>query len=254
MLKLTKYEFRKNRTTLIIIAIGFLLLQGYFLGSIILEKENHSGMSASLLAMYSMVCFFAVFILAVANYSKELSSKSSYLIFMTPNSPLSIIFSKMLNILIIGTAIVVVFFVLGLFDIKLLMDTYPEIGSFTEMIKEIMKAIGIDVGGFLAKLFYFVVSFLISFFAVVTLVYFSITLSATLLQNNRFRGFLSFGLFVVFVLIVGYISDLIPVPYPDTQKYSEALINLIPGTLVELVVMIASIAGCSILLEKKVSL
>lgn len=254
MLKLTKYEFRKNRTTLLIIAIGFLLLQGYFLGSIILEKENHSAVSSSLLALYSIVCFFAVFILAVANYSKELSSKSSYLIFMTPNSPLSIIFSKMLNILIIGTVIVLVFIVLGILDMKLLMDTYPEIGSFAEMMEEIMKAIGIDVGGFLAKLFYFIASFLISFFAAVTLIYFAITLSATLLQNNRFRGFLSFGLFIGFNIILNYISELLPIPYPDTANYSEALINLIPGTLLELMVMIGSIAGCSILLEKKVSL
>lgn len=254
MLKLTKYEFRKNRTTLLIIALGFLLLQAYFTGSIIVKNENHSAMSGTFLMLYSMVCFFAVFILAITNYSKELNSKSSYLIFMTPTSPLSIIFSKMLNILIIGTIILLVIMGLGFLDTKLLMDTYPEVGDFKELIEEIMKMIGIDITGFIIDLIYVIAIFLITFFTVVTMVYFSITLSATLLQNNRFRGFFSFTLFMIFTYVRGWISDKLPILYPDTIDYTEKMLNLIPSTLFEIAIMIASIVGCSILLEKKVSL
>lgn len=254
MLKLTKYEFRKNRTTLLIIALGFLILQGYFMGSIFLEKEMHSAVSAMLLFMYSMVCYFAMFILAVSNYSKELNSKSSYLIFMTPNSPLSIIFSKMLNILIIGTAIVLVIIGLGFLDIKLLMDTYPEVGDFTEMINEMMEVIGIDVGAFVIKIVAFIALFLISFFCSITMIYFAITLSATFLQNNRFRGLLSFGLFMLFTYLIGWIADKLPILYPDTTDSLESMLNLLPSSLLELVVMIGSIIGCSILLDKKLSL
>lgn len=254
MLKLTKYEFRKNRSVLLIIAVGFLLLQGYFLVSLFLEKETHSGMSASLLTLYSVVCFFAVFILAITNYSKELNSKTSYLIFMTPTTPLSIIFSKLLNILIIGIIIVLVFFGIGMLDLKLLMDTYPEVGSFAAFIDEIFEVIGVDSTLFFTQVGFYIVSFLISFFSTVTLIYFAITLSATLLQNNRFRGFVSFILFIGFTILTGYISDKLPVLCASPANSWDIMLNLIPDTILELIVMIVSILGCSVLLEKKVSL
>ena len=120
MLKLTKYEFRKNRTIFIIFAIGLILLQIYFMVSTYSGDDEHTIISSMMLFMYSMVCYFSVFMLAISSYSKELNSKSSYLIFMTPNSALKIILSKMLTILIIGLILLVLICVLGYFDISMI--------------------------------------------------------------------------------------------------------------------------------------
>ena len=76
MLKLMKYEFRKNRTALLVIGSGLLLLQLYYMFGCFTESDTHLGASAALLILWSVVCFFTVFILAVTNYSRELNSKS----------------------------------------------------------------------------------------------------------------------------------------------------------------------------------
>ena len=254
MLKLSKYEFRKNRTFLFIIFAGLLLLEGYFIGSIILQKEEHSGMSAAFLSMYAMVCYFAVFILAIANYSKELNSRSSYLIFMTPNSSLSIIFSKMFTILMIGFVLVLAICGLGYLDIQLLINAYPKIGDFKSFINSLLEAMGISSSQLALSIAFAVVEFLISFFSTITLIYFAITLSATLLQNNRFKGFVSFALFIALSYITGFITDKLPIINDNAETFSELMVNLIPTTLFDLIIMIGCILGCSTLLDKKVSL
>jgi len=254
MLKLTKYEFRKNRTLLIIFGIGLVLLQAYFMISISARNDEHTIMSSMLLFLYLMVCYFSVFMLAISSYSKELNSKSSYLIFMTPNPAVKIIFSKMLTILIIGLALLVFACALGAFDISLIYDTYPNVGSITEFVNEMMYYMGINTNGLILSIFAAVFQFIVSFFSIVTLAYFAITLSATLLQNNKLKGLVSFVIFIALSYFIGFISDMIPLPYSDRENILSVLISALPVTIFNIVVMIASIVGCAVLLEKKVSL
>ena len=126
MLKLSKYEFRKNRNFLLVIGIVFALLEIYFLAGIFMKDSGNSARALVFLFICAVVCFFSVFILAISNYSKELNSKSSYLIFMTPNTSLNIIFSKMFTILIIGLVSMTIICVTGYIDWKLLCQTFPE--------------------------------------------------------------------------------------------------------------------------------
>lgn len=254
MLKLSKYEFRKNRAFMFITLGGLFLLQIYFLVSTFLEYEDHSVLSAGLLTLYTMGCFFAVFILAVVNYSKELNSKCSYLIFMTPNSALKIILSKMLTILIIGSIILCVIIAVGYLDVMFLFDTYPELGSFHDFIMELLEAFGYSWTQILFTVVYDVITFLISFFSVVTMIYLSITLSSTLLQNKRCKGFLSIAIFLGLLFANEAISNLFPIIFKNPDSYLQVAVNLLPTTIFELVVMLGCIFGSAILLERKVSL
>ena len=47
---------------------------------------------------------------------------------------------------------------------------------------------------------------------------------------------------------------MLPYPYSDPENVLYVLISTLPVTIFNMVIMIASIIGCSILLEKKVSL
>lgn len=254
MLKLSKYEFRKNRNFLIIIGVGLLLLQIYFMASTFLENTDHTMISSLFLFMYSLICYFAVFILAISNYSKELSSKSSYLIFMTPNSALNIIFSKMFTILIIGLVLLIAICALGYLDISLIYNTYPNIGEIADFADELMKMLGFNTAELILSIFASVLEFIISFFSVVTLAYFAITLSATLLQNNKFKGIVSFAIFLALTYLIGFISDKLPVIYDNPQNLFQAFMSMLPVTIFDVVIIAACILGCSALLEKKVSL
>lgn len=117
MLKLTKYELRKNLLSIGIVAGIICVLQALFMFFCLTENLNYTSLFGGLLIIAASVSYFIVFIFGVVTYYRELSSKSSYLIFMTPNSSLSIITSKLLYTLIIGIGISAIFIGFGVLDI-----------------------------------------------------------------------------------------------------------------------------------------
>ena len=220
MLNLIKYEFRKNRMVLMIIGGGLLLLQLFYMFQIFTYKEEEEfwlPMSISFLSIYALVCFFTIFILAVSNYDKELKSKSSYLIFMTPNSSYTIIFSKM-------------------------------------MLRYILESLEIPVDKILLGALSALMIFLVYFFAIVSVVYLSITLSATFLQNSKLKGILSVALFLALTYGMGRVENLLPRLYQTPENALQAILSVLPAALFNLVVMVICIFVCGKLLEKKVSL
>ena len=100
MLKLVKYELRKNRTALLVLLAIAAALEAYFLISIAREASEDVYTAIALLTLLFACVSFAVFILGVSSYSGELKRKSSYLIFMTPNSALAVVISKLLFTLV----------------------------------------------------------------------------------------------------------------------------------------------------------
>ena len=98
MLKLVKYELRKNRTA-ILVAAGDRVRRWRPISSSASPRESASDVYvaiALLTLLFALRLAFAVFILGVSSYSGELKRKSSYLIFMTPNSALAVVISKLL--------------------------------------------------------------------------------------------------------------------------------------------------------------
>ncbi len=254
MLKLAKYEFIKSKNALIIIAVIFALFEGTFLYGIFSKDDAFTGGSIVLLSFYSVSCFFIVFALAIINYSKELNSKSSYLIFMTPNSPLKIIFSKILSTLIIGCAIVAVITILAVIDITIMFEEFSSLNRWKEFFEVIFKEMGVNTALLPPIIIGYIAEFIISFFSVVTLIYMAITLSSTVLQNSKFKGYLSFILIAAFIYIMVKVEGLLPIIHKYPQNSAEVVINLIPSTIFRLIIMTGSIIGSSTLLKKKVSL
>ena len=256
MLNLIKYEFRKNRTVLLVISGGLLLLQLYYMFNAFTFKGNEDKLafSAAFLILYSVICFFAVFILAVANYSRELNSKSSYLIFMTPNSSYTIIFSKMLSTLFLGIAIAAVFVLLCILDMNLYHMAVPEANDFATAIRHMLESMGIPVGEILLNALSGILTFLVDFFAVVSIVYLSVTLSATFLQNSKLKGILSVALFLLLTYVLSRITDLLPLLYDPPRNTTEALLSVLPATIFNLAVLVVCIFVSGRLLEKRVSL
>ena len=163
MLKLSKYEFRKNRNFLLVIGIVFALLEIYFLAGIFMKDSGNSARALVFLFICAVVCFFSVFILAISNYSKELNSKSSYLIFMTPNTSLNIIFSKMFTILIIGLVSMTIICVTGYIDWKLLCQTFPDVELAADTVQSLFILSGTNSGSIIFGIITYVIEFIILF-------------------------------------------------------------------------------------------
>ena len=254
MLKLMKYEFRKNRTALLVIGSGLLLLQLYYMFGCFTESDTHLGAGAALLILWSVVCFFTVFILAVTNYSRELNSKSSYLIFMTPNTSFSIIFSKMLTILLMGTAIALVFGALTILDIELLHARFPEMRDFLTLLNLFLEDMDIHMGQALLGAFSWILIFLVDFFSAVSVAYLSITLSATYLQNSRIKGLISVAVFLLATFVLNRLAGLLPLLYEQPRNMTESFLAVLPVTAFNLAVLVLCIFICGKLLDKKLSL
>lgn len=254
MLKLMKYEFRKNRNVLLVIGGGLLLLQLYYMLSCLAEDDGHITAAGSLLILWSMVCFFTVFVLAVTNYSKELNSKSSYLIFMTPNTSFTIIFSKMLTILLMGIAIAVLFCFLTVLDLNLLHMAMPEVEDFMTLMNQFLEGLNIHVGEALLSALSGVLLFLVDFFSIVSVAYLAITLSATFLQNSRLKAPISVVVFLAATYLINRVANLLPLLYEQPQTILESFLAILPVTLFNLVILVLCVFLSGKLLDQKVSL
>ena len=144
MFRLSKYELRKNRTALFVLLAGLAALQICFLIALRGKTQDYAIIWSTILVLYAVVCYFAVFIFAITNYYREINSKTSYLVFMTPVSALSIILSKMLTVLVLGVILAAALGALGWLDFSLFLNQYSVYKSMGEVISEVMKNFGID--------------------------------------------------------------------------------------------------------------
>ena len=259
MLKLTKYEFRKNLTALMALLGGLALLEIWFLVSVFTDKEGGMVGSAIILFVYALVCFFAVFLFAVTNYYREINSKTSYLVFMTPVSPLRIILSKMLSVMVIGIILGGILCLLGMLDINLISSHLEEFREIQDALNELFRSFGYLSGKLLFNIVFNIATFLLAFFAQVAMVYFCITLTATLLQNSRLRIVVS----VVFFLLLswgrgklqGLISDRFPLDdIVIDVSFQEVIYRMTPYTILNLATVVLLIGATAWLLAKKLSL
>lgn len=276
MLKLLKYEFRKGLTSLLVMLGVTGALEAYFLFGLYSGEQNevHAIIAAMLLMLMTFAMYVFVLIRGVTSYSGELKSRSSYLIFMTPNSTRKIIASKFIYTLVLGALLAAVYIALGALDISLLLRHLGEWEEFIEAFWETMKELGVHLdqiifGGVFAVI-YLTLSVL-SFFAVA---YLAVTLSHTFFRDKSWRWLMAVVFFLGINYAIGAINSLFPAVYSSlhvmdapgvanitaaygidtTPEFADLLPLLLPQALVSLATILISFFGCSYMLEKKISL
>lgn len=255
MFKLIKYEFRKNLSGTAAMGGIIAAAQLYFMyAAFIAQSRERTLGGAWFLIMGAIVCFFMVFVMGIVTYSKELSNKTSYLVFMTPNSAIKIIGSKLLYIFFNGLLVLAVLFILCVIDWKILADMWDEEISVFQMMYQMLPVFGIDTTHILYTTLAVVVKFLVNFFMAVTLAYMSITATATVLQNRKIKGLISAVLYVVMIVGINKIGGLLPKIYDFPENMSQAIISDLPCTALFLLIIICAVTATAGLLEKHVSL
>lgn len=266
MLNLMKYEFRKNKIIIgVLFGIGILLEAGYFIsyamahgtGRKALQARENMMIMVGFLGLLMMIGFFVVFILGIVNYKNELNSKSSYLIFMTPNSSLKIILSKLLYIFIVEVVFVAALSFLIGFDI-IQTTAFLDGGRFIDGIVELFhQAFDIDLRKVGMEFLLSSVSFVIGFFSIMVMAYCAITLSATFLYNSRWKGFVSMLLFIVICIVVSYIDNhFVELLVHDVDIFTVRgrIAYVTPSLIYYLFIMVVGVFGCSKLIDKAINL
>ena len=217
MLNLIKYEFRKTWALKGIILVITAIFEAMFLIGMLADSDNMTGLSVCLLCLETMFGVFIIGVFGVYTLSKDLNTKRSYMLFMTPNSSYKILGAKLIenatSIFLGG----IFFIVLGIADITALLSYSGELSTFVDIMVEVFNLAEIDST-------YILVSGIhsLSWWAYIVVVgFFAVIISSSLLNGRKYNGLISFILFLFIAITVSKIhTALIIAIFGDVFDFS----------------------------------
>ena len=255
MLKLLKYEFRKNRTGLLVMLVIAAVL---FLMAPVgkwLENEDMMVISPALLAFYAVAAYIFVLVRGISAYSGELKNRSGYLLLMTPHSPIAILFSKLVFTLFFALLMLAVCIAALMGSGSILLGEIYEVKGFLNIADLALKDIGLSVAEIGYTFVFFLLEILGSVLSFVAIAYLTVTLGATLLQGKKGRGLITF---IMFVVLYSIITELISLVTPmDLLKYTSAadvFVSAFPQMLIQLAFTLLCTGLSGVILKKWVCL
>lgn len=243
MKKLLKYEVRKTRfSKMILLILTFISEIIFLLGILFIHNEKWLIAGITCLVLCATFGTLLCGLHSVDQLQKELNSKQSYMLFMTPNNSYKILGAKVLENGISLTISGIFFSILASLDLFIL---FSRLEGVMKTINEILKSFGmiqIDPLNIVSALIVLLVGWLL----IITIAYFSVILQASLLNGKRYGGFVSFIIFVGIniglVWIVGFIP---PVGSPIAASIIRAGI--------EIVIIVGFYAWAGWIMDKKIS-
>lgn len=245
MLKLIKYEFRKQLFTKFIMLFLAGLLECFFLFSYIADDQNKIAASTIIYMVLAMGSILFVSFECINTYSNDLKTKCSYMLFMTPHSSYCIIGAKALSTVLQILLTSAAYIVLGLIDFTMIVAKYDDLSNLLDHLSQIFN-INMTVDKFLIM----VSSVIASWICIVLVAFLAITLSQTFLANKRGKGFVSFLIFLVVNFAEWKIIDYAVLKLALQNSVGENLLSI--G--INIVFAALSYVVTSYMLEKKVSL
>lgn len=210
MLKLFKYEFMKTRLSKLIILGITLVLEIAFAASLLKNDDELQGICVLLLVLFATVSILWLGLQSILTLHKDMNTRQSYMLFMTPNSSYKILGAKVLenaaSVLLGG----VFFCALGALDLTLLMDHHQALDQLMEMFQDVLESFSKNIRFDTYSILTFCLYTLISWLSTVTLAYFAVIISAALLggkKGNLFISFLIFlGLTILLSMLLGVVT------------------------------------------------
>lgn len=212
---LIKYEFRKSWKMKGLILCFTAFFELLFLFGVWKLSEDVLAASITGLILTTICGLFLIGVYGIHVLSKDINTKQSYMLFMTPNSSYKILGAKVIencgSIIVSG----VFFTVLAILDIMLLTVRYEDFKGLTELLSVVITG---DVETLNYQTFGMACfDGVMSWVYLICLGFLAVVICATILKGNRFNGLLSFIAFLVISVIVNNIHDAI---YGDLYIYS----------------------------------
>jgi len=251
MLKLMKYEFRKQALSKVIIVLLLLAFEIMFFLGVIASGKNMIMVSNIILQMIMLITFCYLFMEPIASFHSDLGKKQGYLLFMTPRSNYQIVGAKIL----MGVIQMAIFFVLfiGLFTLNHAVFSWKNGTVSSSPFEENLNAFndpGFSFREFIAAEV-FLVLLLVCFF---TLAFLSISISYSFLIKGKLNKFMSFLIFIVLSVI-----ELLAIGLVISSIFENTNVTNFAFVLVNLTIAMALPASINFfmtgrLLDKKMSL
>lgn len=248
--KLMKYEFKKQLTSKIVVAILAAIAEVAFVISVLIDDSEWAGISLACMLMLSVfgLCYFSFE--TIITYSNDLKTKQSYMLFLVPRNTYQIVGAKMLTTVlqIVGAGAAFAAIMVG--DVFLIFAKNQDIEEFFEIVNDFLTALGMRVH--LSDVIYIVALILITWLEFVLMAIFAITLSTTFFANTKYKGVISFAIYFVLNYLLNKVANLVS----DGFGEKEYLMISTDGWVyigIYTAAMILWFFGTSWLLDKKVS-
>ncbi|NLZ81082.1 MAG: hypothetical protein GX913_04680 [Clostridiales bacterium] len=249
MLKLMKYEFRKQAFSKAVILILVGVLEIIFFYGVFADKENTIALSMSLLALFAAGAMFFIAFESILTFSNDLKQKCSYMLFLTPNTSYGIVGAKVLAAGIQVIIAAVVFFLVFALDGTVLLAKYESLADFKQFIEELLREL-FKLNIALSDVISVVSLFVTSWISTITVAFFSITLSTTFLANSKFKGVLSFAIFIALTMIFNKLMNML---LQTPVESSKMTLYFALSSACMLIFTIITYVGTAWMLDKKVS-
>ena len=253
MLKLIKYEYRKDMIAYIIVFGLLLVLGAYLTISILAESETNLAISIILFILCGFAGVLFLMIMGVVSFARELSSKYSYMTFMTPNSSYRIVGSKYLTVFFTTLVATVIYGLIIYGDAALILRENGDVEDFLEILDQILSFGNKSVAGIVISVVIEIILVWIQILTTVSMAYLAFTLSATILSNSKGKVWLAIGFFVGIRVIVSVITGFLP-HFDFGERLIQVILGYWPTILFNVVLIIGTYFGVSAMLDKKVSL
>lgn len=245
-----KYEFRKQAFSKLVILALVGLLEVLFLFGVVASRENIIAMAMSLLAVFTMGALFFLAFESILTYSNDLKQKCSYMLFLTPNNSYSIVGAKVLSAGIQVILAGVAFFAVFAIDGGVLIAKYDAIAEVKRVILQMLDQF-FQLKIQFSDIVSVVAVVITNWISTITVAFFSITLSTTFLANKKYKGVVSFIIFIVLNIVYSKITNLVLGDAAD--HLSSVSTFFIWESIIALLFTILTYIGTAWMLEKKVS-
>ncbi|MBQ6383054.1 MAG: hypothetical protein IJQ88_09550 [Clostridia bacterium] len=219
MLKLMKYELRKTWSTkAILLAVTAIVEIAYLIG-LYADKEGTMSVSVLLLILLAFGGVMVIGLESILTLHRDMNTRQSYMLFMTPNSCYKILGAKILecgvSILLTGAF----FFALGVLDITLLFAKEGQLSRLWETVQQFLshfsvngRALDISVRTMSAVAFVLLTAWI----SLISTAYLADVISAALLNGKKHNGFVSFLLFILLSYVTNRAAGLITASIHDS--------------------------------------
>ncbi len=221
MKNLIKYEAKKGLfSKLVILAIVAVFELFFLFGLYFTDFKDSPFMSIGVIGLSCCAAAGITFIGIQSMFTlyRDLNTKQSYMLFMTPNNSYQILGAKVIESALSIVLAGVFFALLATIDFSLLLAKAGGIKQLVELFGHLLS-IDITLNDIWSE---FITTFLavVGSWIMITMIgYLSITLSSTVLSGKKFNGLVSFGLFLL--LSIGLDNTLFRIPDKLFKSYTS---------------------------------
>lgn len=210
MSRLMKYELRKTMFSKLVLLAVVAAAELIYLAGVFLKWDDGLAWGTLGLAFSAVIGIFYIGIESLLILHKDLNTKQSYMLFLTPQNSYQVLGAKVLengiSIFLTGAF----FAVLTAVDVSIGILYIGGLEEFLDLLQELAISLHIEIASYTDAILMTFFATLASWLLMIVTGYLAIILSATVLAGKKLSGLVSFLLYMGLVWVSGAVMNLIP--------------------------------------------